>query len=103
MVAHFPEALSWNDFRSRIVGSTLLRRMAMNEIENAVRAWPGAVDEVGPGHGTLWRNAGPQVAKPAGGAQLGKIGEQSFRHHALRQARIHAIDADNDDFLPGTA
>ena len=70
--------------------------MAMDEVEDAVRAWAGAVDEVGPGHRALRRNAGAETAESASRAQLGQVGQQALLHHAA-QARVHAVDADHDD------
>ena len=67
-------AFARHGFRSGIESGALLVRVPMDEVEDAVRAWPGAVDEIGPGHRALRRNAGPQLAKPARRAELGEIG-----------------------------
>src|SRR6516164_5135621 len=78
-------------------------RMAMNEVEDPVRSRPRAIDEVGPGNGALRRNARPQTAESAGRAHLLKIGEQPFLYHARGQARVHPVDADDDDLLSHTS
>ena len=82
MVADFPTALAGQRLGGRVERLALLVRMAVDEVEDAVRARPGAVDEVGPGHRALRRNAGAQVAEPAGGSQLCKVGQLAGLHHA---------------------
>ena len=74
-------------FRRGIERSTLLVRMSVHEIKDAVRARSGPVDEVGPGHRALRGNAGPQVTEAAGRTQLGKIGQQALRSSCFRTAR----------------
>ena len=70
VVADLPAALAGHRLGGRVERRALLVRVAMDEIEDAVRARPGAVDEVGPGDRALRRNAGAQAAEPAGRAQL---------------------------------
>ena len=75
-------------------------RVAVDEVEDAVRAGPGAVDEVGPGDRALRRNAGAQIAEAARRPQLGQVGEQALAASCFRtELRVHAVDADDDDLL----
>ena len=74
-------------------------RVAMDEVEDAVRAWTGTVDEIGPGHGALRRHARSQAAESADRTDFLEIGQQTLLHHRRAQARIHAVDADHDHFL----
>ncbi len=69
-------SLTGNRLGRGIEGRTLLLRVAVDEIEDAVRAGPRAVDEIGPGHGTLGRYAGAQVAESAAGASLARLGSR---------------------------
>ena len=98
MFAHVPAPFPRGDFRGGKERGALLVRMAVNEIEDAVRTRPGPVDEVGPGDGALRGDARAQLAK----CQLLQIGELAPLHHARRQAGVHAVDADHNDFLAGT-
>jgi hypothetical protein len=77
--------------------------MAMQEIEDAVRTWPGAVDEIGPGNRTLRRNAGAQWAEAAGLAKFGQVRKLAGVHHGFAKAGIHAVDADDDHLLAKAA
>ena len=78
---------------------TLALRVAVDEVENPVRARPGAVDETGPGHGALRRDAGSQRAEPAPPAEPVQVRQFPGVHHGQRQARIHAVHADDDHAL----
>src|SRR5262249_11706660 len=70
----------------------LFVRMAVDEVEDAVRARPGAVDEVGPGDGTLRGDARAQGAESAAFAQPRKVRQLSFFHHGGAQHGVHAVD-----------
>ena len=105
MIVHIPVAFAGNDRGGRVDGHALLVRIAVNEIEDAVGTGTGAVDEVGPGDGALRRDARPQGAEAALLAELGEVGQLRPAllvggvHHVFGQARVHAVDADDDDFL----
>ena len=73
--------------------------MPVDEVEDAVRARSRTVDEAGPGHGALRRDAGAQRAEPAAAAEPIEVGQQARVHHALGQTRVHPVDADNDHAL----
>ena len=74
MVADLDAAFAGKGLGSGVERHALLVRMAVNEVEDAVRAGAGAVDEVGPGDGALRRNARAQVAETALRPQLGQLG-----------------------------
>src|SRR5262245_58619568 len=73
----------------------------MPEVENPVGSWTGPVDEVRPGYRTLRWNAGAQAAKSASRSELRQVRELPLLHHRFAQSGVHAIDADDDDFLAG--
>src|SRR5262245_17651260 len=58
VVSYVPMALAGKHLRGRIEWAALVVRMAVHKVKDAVRARPGAVNEVGPGDGALRRNAG---------------------------------------------
>ncbi len=77
----------------------LVVRIAVDEVEDAVRARPGAVDEAGPRDRTLRRNAGAQVAETARGTQPREVRHLPGVEHPLAEPWIHAVHADDDDLL----
>src|SRR5262249_46351990 len=88
-------------FGRPVEGGGRLLRVPGHEIKNAVRARCGAVDEAGPGDGTLRRNATAKGAETARRTELGEIREESLFHHAVAQAGVHAVDANHYDFFAG--
>src|SRR4051812_7324244 len=75
--------------------------MAMEEVEDAVRPWSRAIDEVGPGHRTLWWYTGGQVTETTRRAQSGQVRQLAPRQQVLAQTRVHAIHADDDHLVTG--
>ena len=100
VVAHLPEPLAGQGLGGRVKRGALVLRVAVDEVEDPVRAGPGAVDEVGPRHGTLRRGARAQAAETPARSELFQVGEQTSLHHALRKPGVHAVHADHDHLLP---
>ena len=61
VVAHLPGPLAGHGLGGRVEGGALLLRVAVDEVEDPVRAGPRAVDEIGPGDGALRRRARAQA------------------------------------------
>ena len=99
VLADVPVAVAGQRLGAGEEGDALLFGMPVDEVEDAVRARPRAVDEAGPGHGALRRDAGAQRAEPAVAAKLVEVGHQAGVHHPLGQAGVHAVDADDDHAL----
>src|SRR5262249_17263598 len=92
VIAYLPAALARHCFRGRVEGLAFVVGMAGNKVEDAVRTRPCPIDEIGPGDGTLWRDAGPEIAETACFSEFGEVWEPSFLHHGLTKHRIHAVD-----------
>ncbi len=103
MIVDLPGTLARERFGRPIEAIGRVLGVAMDKIENTVRAGPGTIDEVGPGHGTLGRHAGAEVAEAPRRAQLLEVGQQPIAHHGFRQSRVHAVDADYNNLLAGAA
>ena len=71
----------------------------MNKIKDAVAAGIHARDQVGPGHGTLRRNAGGEQPKRSLLGQGGKIRHLAFGHEPFQKLGVHAVNAENDELL----
>ncbi len=99
VVAELAASFAGQRFSRRIERLARFVRMAMDEVEDAVRARIGAVDEGGPCHGALRRNAGCQAAEAAGRAHLGQVRQQALTHQLGAQFRVHSVDADHDHLL----
>src|SRR5262245_43390472 len=97
VIADLPASLARECLRGRVERSALFLRMAVDKIEDAVRAWPRAVDECGPGDRALRRYARAETAESALFRQPSEVWQLASLHHGRRQTRIHAVDADDDD------
>src|SRR5207253_6355 len=75
----------------------LLVWVPVDEVENAVGARAGAIDETCPGDGALRRNAGAEWTESALLAQPRQVRKVAGIDHDLAKARVHAVDAKNDD------
>src|SRR5438105_4714347 len=69
----------------------------MHEVEDAVAAWVETRDESGPGHRTLRRDGCAEPFEIALAAQAVEIGKRG--PVALEETRVHAIDAEHDEFF----
>src|SRR5262249_1182954 len=106
MVPNLPGPYPGDDLGGGVDGLALVVGVAGDEVEDAMRARAGAVDEVGPGARARGGDARAQGAEAPLLAQPSQVGKLAGRHHELAQARVHAVDADDDDLLadaPGRA
>ena len=76
VVAHLPGPLAGHGLGGRVKRGALLLRMAVDEVEDPVRAGPRAVDEVGPGDGALRRRARAQLLKPPPARSFSRLGSR---------------------------
>ena len=71
----------------------------MDEVKNPVPTGVHAGDQVRPSHRTLRWNAGHQVLVRSQLRELGKVRHLARLHETIQQLRVHAVDAENDEFL----
>src|SRR5262249_41958249 len=74
-------------------------RITVNEIEYAVATGVHAGNQVRPGHRTLRRDARRELPKRSLLQQLREVRHFPFPHELLEQMWIHAVNAENDEFV----
>jgi hypothetical protein len=96
IVTKFKISLAGNRFGGSEKGIGLPFRIAVDKVKYTVRARAGPVDEIGPGHRALRRDAGPENAISILGAQPLEIGQPAGVHHGFAQPGIHAVKTYHD-------
>ncbi len=69
--------------------------VAHQEVVDVVLSWIDAGCERRPGRGRLWRMRRRERTDGAGGGQPREVGKLARLHPPIQQARIHAIEAEN--------